>query len=221
MKKTIALLLAFILVVGVTIGGTIAWLTAQTPEVKNTFTVGDIGIELWEHKLNPDNDKELTNETVPSNEYNYVPGDTLPKDPFVTVKAGSEACWLFINVTEDNNGLPDSTAGEKIISWTVAEGWTQVDNHNVWYKEVDAATAKTGESWYILAGDTVAEGATQKYPNGCVTVNTAVTKDMVTTINADKPTLTFDAYAHQSANTTLEAAKAAALTHFGITTPTT
>ena len=46
--KPLAVLLALTLLVGCAIGGTIAWLTAQTGEVVNTFTVGDINIKLEE-----------------------------------------------------------------------------------------------------------------------------------------------------------------------------
>ena len=47
-KKTLALVLALTLLVAGVIGGTLAWLTDQTDEVKNTFTVGDINIDLTE-----------------------------------------------------------------------------------------------------------------------------------------------------------------------------
>ena len=43
-KKTLALVLALTLLVAGVVGGTLAWLTDQTAEVKNTFTVGDINI---------------------------------------------------------------------------------------------------------------------------------------------------------------------------------
>ena len=45
-SKTLALLLALVLVLGVAAGGTIAWLVAQSDTVTNTFTYGDINIAL-------------------------------------------------------------------------------------------------------------------------------------------------------------------------------
>ena len=86
-KKTLALVLALTLLVAGVVGGTLAWLTAQTAEVKNTFTVGDINIGL----------------TETTTDYKMVPGNTIAKDPTVTVKANSEACWLFVKVTESEN----------------------------------------------------------------------------------------------------------------------
>ena len=47
-KKSLALVLALAMIVVCVVGGTLAWLIATTPEVKNTFTYGDINIELKE-----------------------------------------------------------------------------------------------------------------------------------------------------------------------------
>lgn len=185
--KVMVMILSLMLVVGLSVGGTIAWLTAGADEVKNTFTVGDISILLKEDKLNDDGSLDA-NTPVNANEYKFVPGDTLNKRPYVTVEANSEACYLFVTVTETNNTI--SGLNGKVIAWDVDEvgGWTVLQN-GVWYRTVDAETAAAGETYDILLNDKV-------------TVNTGVTKAMVATINANatKPALTFDAYAIQSAN---------------------
>ena len=64
-KKTLALVLALTLLVAGVVGGTLAWLTDQTAEVKNTFTVGDINIGLTETTA----------------DYKMAPGNTIPKTP--------------------------------------------------------------------------------------------------------------------------------------------
>lgn len=79
------------LVVGCAVGGTIAWLTATTEPVVNTFTYGKIKIELTE---------------TTGTEYKIIPGVNISKDPKVTVKADSEACWLFVKVAEKVRLLP-------------------------------------------------------------------------------------------------------------------
>ena len=95
------------------VGGTLAWLTDQTDEVKNTFTVGDINIGLTETTA----------------DYKMVPGNTIAKDPTVTVKANSEACWLFVQVTE-------STDLKDFITYAIAEGWTALPGvDGVYYRE--------------------------------------------------------------------------------------
>ena len=159
-KKTLALVLALTLLVAGIVGGTLAWLTDQTAEVKNTFTVGDINIDL----------------TETTTDYKMVPGNTIAKDPTVTVKANSEACWLFVKVTESAN-LDD------FITYAIAEGWAALPGvDGVYYREVPASSAD--QTFSVLAGD-------------AVTVKSDVTRAMLETAKTDAPTLTFKAYAIQ------------------------
>lgn len=133
-KKTLALLLALVLVFGAAVGGTIAYLTDTTGPITNTFTVGNIDIGLAETATN----------------FKMVPGCDITKDPKVTVMANSEACWLFVRIDESTN-LDD------FISYNVASGWTQGDGtnipSNVWYRSVTAST--TDQTFSVLTGDEV------------------------------------------------------------------
>ena len=172
--KTFVAMLALVLVIGCAVGGTIAWLTAQTDPVVNTFTYGDINIELTETK--PDN-----------RQAKIIPGVDIEKDPKVTVKANSEACWLFVKVEETGTFVDNK------VTYSIADGWTQGDGTNipanVYYREVNAVTADT--SFYVLKGST-------EYPNGVVTVSEELTKAEVNSITAEnQPKLTFTAYAVQ------------------------
>lgn len=180
--KVFLSLLALVLVVGCAVGGTIAWLTATTEPVVNTFTYGKIKIELTETK--PEN-KQAT----------IIPGVNISKDPKVTVKADSEACWLFVKVEEKGTFVN----GKVTYSVKTGEGnWTSLPGESgVYYREVDAVTADT--DFYVLAGDTT-------YPNGVVTVSENLTKAEVNGITT-QPTLTFTAYAVQKdgINTAAEA----------------
>ena len=166
--KVFLSLLALVLVVGCAVGGTIAWLTAKTDPVVNTFTYGKIKIELTETK--PENKKAT-----------IIPGVNISKDPKVTVKTGSEACWLFVKVAEAN--WPTFTVGEnKKVSYAIETGWTELPGvAGVYYREVDAVTADT--DFYVLKGNQVhvSEELTKEEVNGITT----------------QPTLTFTAYAVQ------------------------
>ena len=147
------------------VGGrcTLAWLTDQTAEVKNTFTVGDINIGL----------------TETTTDYKMVPGNTIAKDPTVTVKANSEACWLFVKVTKSENL-------DTFITYAIAEGWTALPGvDGVYYREVPASAAD--QTFSVLA-------------DNAVTVNSDVTKEMLTAKDFANPTLTFKAYAVQKDN---------------------
>lgn len=171
-------LLALVLVIGCVAGGTVAWLVAKTEPVVNTFTYGDINITL----------AETTGEN-----YKIIPGKDIPKDPKVTVTAGSEACWLFVKVEETGTFVADK------VTYAIADSWTQGNGteipSNVYYREVSAEDAKNGVSYYVLAGNTT-------YPNGVITVSSDLTKENIPTAN---PTLTFTAYAVQKENITTAA----------------
>lgn len=175
-KALVVLSLMMVLAVAA-VGGTVAWLTATTTAVTNTFTVGDINITLTETTSN----------------YKMVPGNTIAKDPKVTVLKDSEACWLFVKVEK-------STNLDNFITYSMADGWTQLTDaegnnvDGVFYREVAASTAN--QEFSVLAGNTV-------------TVNNTVTKSMMDALkaeNAVQPTLTFTAYAVQKDNITTVAA---------------
>lgn len=165
MKKKVLSIVAVVLVLCCAIGGTLAWLTDRTNPVVNTFTVGDINIEL----------KESENLNL-----KMVPGNTIAKDPKVTVKADSEACYLFVKVEK-------STNFENFMTWAIADGWQLVPGEtNVYYREVNATTADT--SFDVLKGNSVA-------------VKDSVTKADLNALTRDTfPTLTFTAYAVQKDN---------------------
>lgn len=211
-KKAIALVVALVLALCCVVGGTFAWLIAETGAVKNTFTYGDINITLTE---------------TTGSEYKMVPGNDISKDPTVTVKAGSEACWLFVEIVEGGSvTIGESTyTFDDFLTYAIASGWDVMDQSTVntnggangndtvvIYRNQDALTAEGAKdaAYNILAGDD-----TDTYKNGKVTVNTTVTKEMMNAIDgihtdktqaeaelAARPTLTFTAYAVQSDNVT-------------------
>lgn len=170
--RILILCLSLTLVLAGAVGGTLAWLISRTSPVVNTFTYGDINITLEE--TDPEDNGDPTD-----NSYTMVPGNTISKDPWVTVLAGSEACWLFVKVDESAN-LDD------FIEYTVADGWIALDETDypgVYYREVDAVTEDT--AFGVLADDRV-------------TVKENVTKAMLNGLTEDTyPTLTFTAYAVQ------------------------
>lgn len=90
-KKIVALLLCAVLLVGASVAGTVAYLTSQD-EVVNTFTVGQVAIELHET-----DEETRENGTVGLN-LHLLPGVPVDKDPTVTVKKGSEDSYVRLNV---------------------------------------------------------------------------------------------------------------------------
>lgn len=163
--RLFVLMLALVLVLGCAVGGTVAWLVAKTEPVVNTFTYGDINITLTE--------------TKPANQQaKIIPGVDIEKDPKVTVKADSEACWLFVEVKEEGTFVANK------VTYSVDGGWTKGNGTdiptNVYYREVGVVTADT--DFYVLKDNKV-------------TVSNSLTKEDIT--NITQPKLTFTAYAVQ------------------------
>ena len=130
-KKLTMVLVAIILVLCCTIGGTLAWLKDTTAPVTNTFTVGNVEITLTESPLKDDGSYGA------------------PAEGTVAVDASSEDCWLFVKFEEKGN---PATYIQYTSTLTTDNKWTQGDGTtipaNVWYREVK----KTADvrSWNLL-----------------------------------------------------------------------
>lgn len=158
-------LLALVLVIGCVAGGTVAWLVAKTEPVVNTFTYGNINITLAE---------------TTGTSYKIIPGTDITKNPKVTVKGGSEACWLFVKVEESGTFVADK------VTYAIDNGWTPLEGEKgVYYREVAAVTADTDFS--VLEGNKI-------------TVKDTLTKGDIKDIAATNPTLKITAYAVQQEN---------------------
>lgn len=161
--KTFVAMLALVLVIGCAVGGTVAWLVSSTNAVVNTFTYGDINITLG----------ETTGAT-----YKIIPGVNIDKDPKVTVKKNSEACWLFVKVEEEGTFVANK------VTYSIADGWTKGDGTkipaNVYYRSVNAVSADT--DFAVLEDNKIY-------------VSDELSKSDIQSISA--PKLTFTAYAVQ------------------------
>ena len=193
--KACIVMLAVVMLLGCAIGSTVAWLTAKTDEVKNTFTYGNIDIDLKEHKYDPETYTLSETEYLGSNEqnnYKIIPGVDLPKDPKVIVKAGSEKCWLFVKVERTGSFATSVTYA---LTLTEENGWKSGDGNtipaNVYYKEVDVSEASNNLEIQLIERDTI-------------TVSKNLTKsdidNLKTTTDYSNPELKFTAYAIQRAS---------------------
>ena len=132
--KVLLLLLSAMLLVAASVMGTLAYLTSQA-DVKNTFTVGKVGITMTESKVD-ENGKAIADTSTDSNAYKLIPGHEYDKDPTITVDSNSESCWLFVEVKNGIKALEDSnnTIHNQI---TTTNGWKQLENvttSDVYYK---------------------------------------------------------------------------------------
>ncbi len=132
MKKKLltatALVLSAVLLVAAGVLGTLAFFAASSA-VSNTFTVGDVKIQMLESKTD-ENGVDLDGadtRTVDGNSYRLVPTKTYVKDPAIYVEPLSEPSYLFVKV---KNGIstiekPDNTMKDQMI----ANGWQLVKNN--------------------------------------------------------------------------------------------
>lgn len=166
-------LLALVLVIGCVAGGTVAWLVAKTEPVVNTFTYGNIDITLTE---------------TTGTSYKIIPGTDITKNPKVTVKGGSEACWLFVKVEEVG---AISTITTDPVHYAIDTGWAQLkdkdgkDVSGVYYRLVDAVDNDT--AFNVLKDNKII-------------VSGELTKETINGYAVQQPTLTFTAYAVQQEN---------------------
>lgn len=100
-SKALLLSLCAVLLVAATIFGTMAYLTSSD-KVENTFTVGNVKINLDEAKVNTDGTPVEGADRVHENSYKLLPGHTYTKDPTVTVEKGSESAYVRMKVTFNN-----------------------------------------------------------------------------------------------------------------------
>ncbi len=183
-KSIVAIVAAAVIFCGM-VGGTLAWLIDSTDPVVNTFTYGDINIKLDESVIGADG-KPTGDRAETGNTYKMIPGQTITKDPIITVDADSEDCFVFVKIEESK-----VAKFSDYMEYTVDPSWAKLDGvDGVYYRTILAETdlAQGDLEMHVLAGDTV-------------TVKSTVTKEMLNSLdeNDSYPKLTFTGYAVQKA----------------------
>lgn len=158
-KKILALALCAVMLVCISVGATVAYLTSGTDVVENTFTVGNVTLDdpdtenlkdgLDEAKVDVYGEPVEGAARVLANEYKLIPNHTYTKDPTVHVKTGSEPCYVYVKVVNGIDGIEAETEENGYVD--IADqmtnlGWTQlvVDGKNVdnvfYYSKTDKNT---------------------------------------------------------------------------------
>ena len=150
--KAVALLLVVILLIGCTIGGTIAYLIATPESVTNTFVAGEIGtLTLTETGADGN--------ATTSRSFMVTPGVDITKDPKLTYTPATEndigSVYIFIEVTGTgwsyNAGNFVTAEG---MSWSVDPYWTRLED-KVFYKLVTSAEINTVIDKAIISDNTI------------------------------------------------------------------
>ena len=186
-RKTFALALAAVLLVGAAVGGTLAWLTDKTQTIQNHFTIGNLDITLKE--TDGQTTLDADSETKVHSDYQMIPGGpAMAKDPTVVVKkldnGANVDAYVFVKLTKT---APQGVEVDNYLEYSIDTAkWTQVPGTtDVWYTTVSAAD--------VAAADKTIPVLT----NNQVTVKSTVTNAMMEAVGANGLDLTFQAYAIQ------------------------
>lgn len=170
--KTLAIILALTMALASAATGTLAWMYATAPQVKNTFTYGQLDITLTETDTGLDDDGNPD-----TNQYQMDVGAAIHKDPTITVAGGSVDGWLFVQLTESVNFAD-------VMAFTMADGWLPMPGTDgLYYRPFDAS--EDDQIFPVLKDD-------QVQMNPSVTL-----ADLAALTSESYPTLTVTAYAVQ------------------------
>ena len=141
-KRIIALAGTVALVGVVGVGATLAYFT-DTDNTLNTVTMGHVDIDLDEPIFSEENE----NNTIE----NVTPNQTITKDPTITVKAGSESCYLRAKV--QINGLEPTWDAELFEGLNIDDSQWILSDDGYYYFQY--AVGKTGVDQKFKLFDTV------------------------------------------------------------------
>ena len=134
-KKVAATTAALSLTAAVAVGGTLAWLTAKTDTIENTFTIGNVGIKLQEKQ---GEDWKTAGAGFSGQQYTVTPGIDITKEAKVTVDDGSEKSIVYLKVVKQGDF-------DTYFSTTVdASKWTLLEGHENYYWAVAEENAELG-----------------------------------------------------------------------------
>jgi predicted ribosomally synthesized peptide with SipW-like signal peptide len=206
-KTKMTAVIALLLVCLLAVGGTIAYLTTHS-KLSNTFTVGDIAtIDPEEPAPSPDPDNPIDKDPTKLNGNLYEPhwvnnsklspGATVSKEPYVGVGAGSEACDVYVYVTNE-------MANNNMMYFEMNAGWSVVEANAV---QVGGQTYYTGGLFKYDAGLDASKLSKENHENAWTTKalfdNVIVSEDaniadFKVLEGASGRTITVQAFLHQS-----------------------
>lgn len=120
--KALIVVLCVVSVVAISVLGTLAYLTSRD-EVINTFTIGDVSINLDEAAVDTDGNPIDGADRVKQNEYHLLPGKTYVKDPTVTVAKESDEAYIRMMVTVNYITELKAIFGDDFRPENYVSGW--------------------------------------------------------------------------------------------------
>lgn len=184
MKKIISLLLVIALTAAISIGGTVAYLTDNDSQV-NTFTNGNVKIDLWEDF--GDNDAEGIEKLMPTTGKNEDGSQKngIEKEVYVT-NTGSEDAYVRVHIAIPSilDNATDASAnalhfnykndnvGEGLWDWSKTTGADYTGDWNVYSAAIDGIDYNVYVVTYesaLKSGETTVDAIWQVYMDSGVT----------------------------------------------------
>lgn len=123
-KKIVAVIVSLGLIAAIGIGATLAYLTATTGTLENTFTVGNVKMSIWENdNTNDDVDTKYAEDGFKGNNYNLLPNQTEDKAPFVQVDERDVEVYVYAKI----DGLAELAAKKITIDGINTTDWVLVE----------------------------------------------------------------------------------------------
>lgn len=171
-SRSFVLTAAIIVILGGVISGTVAWMFIKADPVSNTFSYGDMKIELIETDTGIGGGSDQ-----PENIYSLSPNAEIAKDPTITVTGGTVYCWVFVEVKKSDNF-------DEYMEYKLADDWKKLAGEDgIYYREVP----KSPEMQQI-----------QVLADNKVKVKDSVTQQQLDAMEEkDYPSIEFTAYAVQ------------------------
>jgi len=134
-KKFVGLLVAVGLIAAVGVGSTLAYFTSRD-DIQNVFTLGNVGISLSETS-----DEEGVERLGTGIEFfDVLPGQTISKEPYVTVNDDSQPCYIRIKLELSDVTVETRVTGITKINMDALEaglvlgdGWTHNTEDGYYY----------------------------------------------------------------------------------------
>ncbi|MCD8025524.1 MAG: hypothetical protein LUF33_00950 [Clostridiales bacterium] len=198
-KRIITIAASLVIIAALTVGSTIAWLSDKSDTIVNTFNGQSITVIVEESPVD-DSGKITTGSKTTGNDYTFVAGSVLDKDPTATVKKGSAKSYVYLYI--DNNLASYTTLNIDETNWALVESGV--------YRYIGGSDG----------GVVDAKDADVELPAifTTVTFNTDIEADDIAIINAmPDNTIEVTAFAVQSENITIAEADKLAVEAFTAT----
>ena len=131
MKKKKTFIAAVVLLLVFVVGGAIAYFT-DTDTKTNTFTIGNVDIELvepnWQSAIEM-SATDTNDNDIPDAAEDMMPGESVAKDPTVRNLSTKNPAYVFVKVEVPCTTIvAPATSAVELFTYTVNTGWTELSS---------------------------------------------------------------------------------------------